>query len=181
VIPRKDLPRIYTMVLPGPAAAAAAGSAAGGGRAGASLLAAAAGGGAPSELAMPLRSLEGVRGEVIAEVHRAPERRVDNTITRLYESARLLHMHCAVAEEARARYAREQLAQWGLVGTLLLSGQAGALAGAMHGLPLTSMAALSALSAAAAAVSARPRKLHATPGAHRPLAAPRRGPTASRG
>lgn len=153
VIPRKDLPRIYTMFLPGPAAAAAAGGAHGGGGAGASALTAAAGGGAPSALAQPLRSLEGVRDEVIAEVHRAPERRVDNTITRLYESARMLHMHCSVLEEARRRYARERVAQWGLCAGLLASGQAGAVAGALHGLPLGSMAALAALSAVAAAVS----------------------------
>ncbi|KAJ1639551.1 hypothetical protein T492DRAFT_623533 [Pavlovales sp. CCMP2436] len=66
VIPRKDLPRIYTMFLPGPAAVAAAGG--GGAGAGASLLTeAAAGGGALSALAQPLRSLEGVRDEVFLE------------------------------------------------------------------------------------------------------------------
>lgn len=141
------------MFLPGPAATAAAGSE--GASAGAAACALAAGGsGVPSALAQPLASLDGVRDEVIAEVHRAPERRVDNTITRLYESARLLHMHSTVTEEARRRFARERMAQWSLCVGLLAGGQAGALAGALHGLGFSSMAALAALSVAAAGVSA---------------------------
>lgn len=83
-------------------------------------------------------------------MHRAPERRVDNVVTRLYEGARALHMHAAVAEEARRRYARERWVQWSAVGGALATGQALAIAGVTNGLPLGPMAALSALSAAAA-------------------------------
>eukprot|EP00303_Exanthemachrysis_gayraliae_P012057 CAMPEP_0206019596 /NCGR_PEP_ID=MMETSP1464-20131121/29392_1 /ASSEMBLY_ACC=CAM_ASM_001124 /TAXON_ID=119497 /ORGANISM="Exanthemachrysis gayraliae, Strain RCC1523" /LENGTH=545 /DNA_ID=CAMNT_0053393499 /DNA_START=1 /DNA_END=1638 /DNA_ORIENTATION=+ len=146
VIPRKDLPRIYTMYLPGVGP--------GGARKGA----------APqSALAAPLQSLDGVRDEVVAEVLRAPERRVDNMITRLYEAARMLHMHCAVAEEARRRYTREAWQQWSLCAGLLGAGPALAAGGAFCGLPMGPVAGVAALAGVAAAVSA----VHASRALHR--------------
>ncbi|KAH8066074.1 hypothetical protein JL722_476 [Aureococcus anophagefferens] len=78
VIPRKDLPRIYTMCIPQ-------------GDAG-------AGGGA---LAAGLADLRKTRDDVLAEVRRAPSRRVDNAITRLQDAAALLLMHAEVTDAAR--------------------------------------------------------------------------------
>ena len=73
VIARKDLPRIYTMRVPGDHP------------------------GSRNALAEALVDLEQTRMEVIHEVKKAPERRVDNTITHLYDSARLLRTHLLVA------------------------------------------------------------------------------------
>jgi hypothetical protein len=42
-------------------------------------------------------------------VHRAPLRRVDNLITRLYDSARLLRMHATVLAAVKREYARDVL------------------------------------------------------------------------
>jgi hypothetical protein len=39
--------------------------------------------------------------QIISEVKNAPLRRMDNMLTRLYDSARLLHMHAAVMEAIR--------------------------------------------------------------------------------
>ena len=80
VISRKDLPRIYTMRVPGDHP------------------------GSRNALAEALVDLEKTRLDVIAEVHKAPERRVDNTITHLYDSARLLRTHVLVAEAVRKAY-----------------------------------------------------------------------------
>ena len=52
-----------------------------------------------------LPDLVTARSELIDEVYKAPFRRVDNIITRLYDSTRLLQMHATVGEAARARYA----------------------------------------------------------------------------
>lgn len=75
VIPRKDLPRIYTMCV-------------------------------PTEMATPglaeaLPDLEIAREQILEEVHNAPMRRVDNSITRLYDASRRLHMHVRVMESIR--------------------------------------------------------------------------------
>ena len=83
VIPRKDLPRIYTMCVPtehhqGPSRGLWDQ------------------GGAAGEF------LTSSRDDVIGEVRRAPHRRLDNTVTKLYDAARLLHMHASVAELVRA-------------------------------------------------------------------------------
>lgn len=95
VIPRKDLPRIYTMCIPAherqerqehvaPMEATHSDSFRG-----------------------ALAELESTRTDVVNEVLRAPERRVDNVITRLYDSTRLLQMHALVMETVRDQYARE--------------------------------------------------------------------------
>ena len=106
VIPRKDLPRIYTMFLPPDAH-----------------------GKAPvpppqpddvaaSSLTHALAELSTTRDEVLHAVRSAPERRVDNLITRTHDATALLRMHAVVLEETRATYARLR-AQWmALVGGL---------------------------------------------------------------
>lgn len=72
VIPRKDLPRIYTMFLP-PHAVGGARK-----RAQAGVAGQAAG---LSPLALALAELDHTREELIEKVHCAPERRIDNLIT----------------------------------------------------------------------------------------------------
>ena len=44
------------------------------------------------------------RREVVQEVYKAPEKRLDNMVTRLYDSARLLHMHSVVADRIRREH-----------------------------------------------------------------------------
>ena len=83
VIHRKDLPRIYTMFVPV------------GGPNGEKPL---------SALGDGLRDLESARDEIVGEVMKAPERRIDNVITKLHDSASLLAMHLTVGEAIRKSY-----------------------------------------------------------------------------
>lgn len=71
-IPRKDLPHIYNTYLPGHVH--------------------------PEAPAVPLEDFDKQRREVEAEVQRAPVRRVDNVISRLYEHARRERMHVRVID-----------------------------------------------------------------------------------
>lgn len=111
---------------------------------------ASAGGGPQQQLRDGLADLAATRAEIVAEVQRAPLRRVDNMITRLYDSTRLLRMHAAVAAAVKREYTR-QLAQSvgtlvvgsaglaGLAGSLLLAGNV-ALGGPLAALTLLSTA-----------------------------------------
>ena len=53
-----------------------------------------------------LSDLQQTRKKVVAEVHKAPKRRVDNMITRLSDSVHLLHMHATILELAQKEYSR---------------------------------------------------------------------------
>jgi hypothetical protein len=79
VIPRKDLPRIYTMCIPGHTQE-------------------------NSSLVDVLDDLALQREEVMTEVRKAPLRRVDNLITTLYDDTRMLRTHVVVAEAVRAAH-----------------------------------------------------------------------------
>eukprot|EP00984_Skeletonema_dohrnii_P025253 scaffold14368_cov214-Skeletonema_dohrnii-CCMP3373.AAC.4 len=93
VIPRKDLPRIFTMCLP---------------------VASTTDGEAKSSTTTEaldrhaLADLHQSRDDVLAEVMKAPKRRIDNVITNLHDSVHLLLMHAVVAEDVRARYSKRQ-------------------------------------------------------------------------
>ena len=100
VIPRKDLPRIYTMCNPQAGQKDAR-------------PAASSGNGHPSSqpskaMSDALADLEATRREIVAEVHKAPLRRVDNLVTRLYDSSRLLAMHAQVLDAVREDWASER-------------------------------------------------------------------------
>ena len=63
-------------------------------------------------------------------MHAAPDRRVDNLITRTHDAAAMLRMHAVVAEEARATHAALRFRSYALCASLLalnLSGTAAAL------------------------------------------------------
>jgi hypothetical protein len=78
VIPRKDLPRIFTMCLPV----------------------------SDSRTDAPppgLQDLHTARDEVVAEVRRAPERRMDNLVTKLYDSASQLLLHGEIVQDLSRR------------------------------------------------------------------------------
>lgn len=83
-IPRKDVPRIYNMYLPGPWTHRVD--------------------------ALPLDDFDRAREEVIQEIHHAPRRRVDNILTRLYDQARRLRTHARVLNAARSTFRRTALA-----------------------------------------------------------------------
>jgi len=102
VIVRKDLPRIYTMRVPGDHP------------------------GSRTALADALQDLEQTRLEVINEVNKAPERRVDNTITHLYDNARLLRTHVLISNAVRDAYS--SLAMKWRVGSFAALGSNGLLA-----------------------------------------------------
>lgn len=97
VIPRKDLPRIYTMCLP--VAKNEDGSD----------ISSSSSGDISTTEALDKRALadlHATRDDVLAEVMKAPKRRIDNVITNLHDSVHLLLMHAVVAEDVRSRYSK---------------------------------------------------------------------------
>mmetsp|Transcript_8637 Transcript_8637/g.13600 ORF Transcript_8637/g.13600 Transcript_8637/m.13600 type:complete len:580 (+) Transcript_8637:2-1741(+) len=101
VIPRKDLPRIYTMYTPVSTDKGNAGK----------VVELAEVTPSSDQLSDPeqgwiasLQDLEATRADVIHEVKQAPDRRIDNMITHLYDSARLLKMHLEMTEAVREDY-----------------------------------------------------------------------------
>jgi|GEM_PF-308057 len=99
VIPRKDLPMIYTTYVPVEGA---------------------------SEPALPLADFADARQEVVTEIRRAPARRVDNILTRLHEHSRRLRMEAKVCSAAtrKVRSVRRQFLT--LCAAAVLIGVAGA-------------------------------------------------------
>ena len=90
VIPRKDLPKIYTMCLPVTKEDDSTGD-------------------ISTTQALDQRALADLhqtRDDVLAEVMKAPKRRIDNVITHLHDSVHLLLMHAEVAEDVRSRYSK---------------------------------------------------------------------------
>jgi hypothetical protein len=76
-IPRKDLPHIYNTYVPVPNRDE------------------------PARDGLPLAAFDEAREEVIKEIQRAPSRRLDNIVSRLYEHARRLRVHALVCDRAR--------------------------------------------------------------------------------
>jgi hypothetical protein len=77
----KDLPRIYTMCLPVDGASSKAPPAS-------------------------LQDLHTAREDVVAEVRKAPARRMDNVITHLHDAVSQLHMHATILQDVRQRYSK---------------------------------------------------------------------------
>lgn len=117
VIPLKDLPRIYTMCIPVQKHQYDQARVENG-------------------LGTSLKDLDAMREQVIQEVMRAPERRVDNLITNLYDAARLLHMHATILESVRARYTRETWQRHALVASTFFGGNALAATAFIAGGPI---------------------------------------------
>lgn len=99
VIPRKDLPRIYTMCLPVNDANVDK----------------------SKPLSSALQDLHTARDEVVKEVRKAPARRMDNVLTRLYDGVRQLQMHAKILQDLKQRWSRfywqTKWQQLGVVGT----------------------------------------------------------------
>jgi len=115
VIPRKDLPRIYTMCMPVEEADKPQSRGNG--------------------MGLAKEDLDQAREDVLAEVFKAPLRRNENMITRLYDSARLLRMHMAVHDAARKEYVKAQRFSWITSATAVTIGQCMAVAAIPAGLP----------------------------------------------
>ncbi|CAB9499840.1 EH domain-containing protein 2 [Seminavis robusta] len=88
-----------------------------------------------------LSDLYATKDEVVAEVMKAPKRRVDNVITHLYDSVCVLRMHTRVCQDLRQRYNRHYwdckyqelgltAGSAGLTGAIWYAGNAGPLAAA---------------------------------------------------
>lgn len=127
VIPLKDLPRIYTMCVPVKQNEKGQMQ-------------------TESGLGASLRDLDAMREEVVSEVVRAPERRVDNLITNLYDSSRMLQMHARIFEDIRARYSSEKWRRAALVASILVGGNALAASALFSGAPIEFAASVSTLS-----------------------------------
>lgn len=97
VIPRKDLPRIFTMCLP------VTSTKDGNDETNYNIVDNNA---AEALDRRALADLHQTRDDVLAEVMKAPKRRVDNVITNLHDSVHLLLMHAVVAEDVRSRYSK---------------------------------------------------------------------------
>lgn len=82
VIPRKDLPRIFTMCLP---------------------VGEVEGETPPAGLA----DLHQTRNDVVREVMKAPKRRLDNVITHLYDSVHQLKLHATMSNQIRQQYRKK--------------------------------------------------------------------------
>jgi len=87
VIPRKDLPRIYTMCLPRSYQVASRDRDA-----------------EEHTLGQGFVDLESTREDVVKEVLNTPKRRENNDITRLTERIHLLQMHCRIVDDVLARH-----------------------------------------------------------------------------
>lgn len=86
VIPRKDLPRIYTTYTPGQQSEST------------------------TTISKDTRAeLDTVRNELINEIKLAPFRRMDNHITQLYDQTRILKMHTEILQDVRSCYRREKV------------------------------------------------------------------------
>ena len=97
VIPRKDLPRIFTMCLP-------VTKNDDGNNSSTDISSSSSTTEALDQRA--LADLHQTRDDVLAEVMKAPKRRIDNVITNLHDSVHLLLMHAVVAEDVRSRYSK---------------------------------------------------------------------------
>lgn len=64
--------------------------------------------------------LQRAREEVMHEVHKAPLRRIDNMISRLYDNTRLLKMHCQVLEAVRQEVNQVKMRWYGMAGVSTL-------------------------------------------------------------
>lgn len=96
VIPTKDVPLIYNIYIPGPWV--------------------------QEKTALPITDFDNARDQVLEEVKRAPLRRVDNILTRLYDNARNLHAHTLVSNEAGKLYRKARLPWWIGIGASALIG-----------------------------------------------------------
>ena len=96
VIPRKDLPRIYTSCTPLNTTYTSPD-----GKISAQPPKVATGGPAQSEL-------DAVREEIIAAIRSAPSRRLDNMISSLDAQTRLLKMHIEIIDDVRQEFQREK-------------------------------------------------------------------------
>ncbi len=102
VIPRKDLPLIYTTFVPVP--------------------------GAPEPL-LPVGDFEKARHELVAEIQKAPARRVDNMLTQVSDFSEKLRLHARVLDQAARDLRRFRAKAWtGVVASVLLLAAAGAIA-----------------------------------------------------
>ena len=163
VIPRKDLPRIYTMFLPPEARGPSVQRKTDGDAAAAA-----------SSLSHALAELNATRDEVLHAVRSAPERRVDNLITRVHDATALLRMHSVVLEEARRQYATLRTRYLALSAGLLACAPTASYAAYVHldvtaqlsgglGAVLLGAAAIAALQMRSALTSASSR-LHSDAG-----------------
>jgi hypothetical protein len=101
VIPRKDLPHLFTTYVPVE--------------------------GAPRP-ELPAKDFDAAREELVREIRRAPARRADNLLTQLEEHSRRLAMHARTIAEAGRLLRRFR---WKLLGIGALGVAAGILAGAV--------------------------------------------------
>lgn len=119
VIPRKDLPMIYNTFVPLE--------------------------GTPrSEL--PMDDFEKARGDLIAELRRAPTRRMDNQITQMQAFAERLRLHSFVIDEASKQYKRSRVRSY--VSLVLLFAALGAgtfMTGMIIAIPLVAALAVASL------------------------------------
>ena len=94
-----------------------------------------------------ISDLYSTKDEVVAEVMKAPKRRVDNVITHLYDSVCILRMHTRVCQDLRDRYNRQYwdckyqelgltTGSVGLTGAIWYANNAGAMAAAASAFPL---------------------------------------------
>ena len=60
----------------------------------------------PPSIGSGLADLHQTRDDVVAEVMKAPKRRIDNVITHLHDSVHLLLMHAQISQDVKKRYTK---------------------------------------------------------------------------
>ena len=108
VIPRKDLPHVYTTFIPVPDA---------------------------PRPALPVEDFDRAREELVHEIRRAPARRVDNLLTRLQDHAERLRVHVRVADQAARDLRKFRLKTWALLVFVALFGALAASVTFLAGVP----------------------------------------------
>ena len=83
-----------------------------------------------------LSDLHQTRDDVVAEVMKAPKRRIDNVITHLNDSVHLLLMHALVVEETRKKHAKMVWEQRLQTGSTMFAGLGLSGLGAYFGVPM---------------------------------------------
>jgi len=124
VIPRKDLPHIFTTFVPVPEA---------------------------PPPGLPAGDFEAAREELLREIRRAPARRADNLLTQLEDHGRRLLLHARVIDAAARLWRAFRWKLWGLLGLVTAFGALAGYASIPAGASAWATAALFAATALVAA------------------------------
>lgn len=95
----------------------------------------------PLSSRIPLLDFNRTRDEVVTEILKAPQRRLDNIVTGLHEALARVHLACTMSNAIRAGYRQKRVQYYSIVALSLIVGPTTAGGCAYLGLPLAMSAA----------------------------------------